>query len=175
MSDLTLTQLKSLAAEVEQQLQSSGASPVLLNELVDKSLLQSLAKLTDDEAVPYLKSANDSNLPQAYLILSKRLSDSALADICFDYLMRPTFIPRLLGASEIGIYLQGTSDRKASQVLAMMIRNTQEDSGLRCLAYRSLQLINQGMIYEMLQSALDIHHRKKLLENIDWKFVDSFL
>ena len=43
-----------------------------------------LSGLTDSEAIKRLRSADESHVAEAYLILSERLKPDVLADVCWD-------------------------------------------------------------------------------------------
>jgi hypothetical protein len=175
------SELRSLLDATQRKIEAlkpfPGAGSRPLREIVGESYVQQLGNLSDAEAVQYLKTVDDAKLGQAYLILSKQLSNSVLIEVCLDYLARPTFTPRLIGM-QIGVLLYGTYHRRASQMLATIIQDAQEQVGIRNLAYSSLKQINADNtmmedVRQWIQSEPSI--QASSLVEINWDFVNSFL
>lgn len=177
MDNQRLVELQELAAAVKKQLDDAGAGSISLNELVGKPYAEWLAKLTDLEAIDYLKNVDDDRLLHAYLILLRRLNPSVLAEACLRLMARPETWARRLGAGDIGVLLQGTCSEKGSQALALIIRNPGERDDVRLIAYSSLELINNKVTaLECLRRSVNgTRTSDNMLEKVDWGFVDSFI
>jgi hypothetical protein len=185
MTNSRLKQLRALADSLREKIGDTKSLPGKLREKIGESFIRDLEKLTDTEAVQCLKSVDDSKVVETYLILSKRLSSDALAEICLEYMKRSKPNTRLTGAGGIGICLKRTNNKEASNALAQMIRNPEESDDIKLAAYSSLELINYNRPLEST-STIDVDELFQLLENdipspsdairtIDWSFVDSFL
>ena len=138
--------------------------------------MQTLLSLADDEAVEYLREVDESTIVEDYFVLSKRLGVDALTALCREFLGRRAFRARLLGITQLGTILQGSYNREVSIELARVVRNANEDDGIRECAYSSLKLINVGntsQLLEYLESSLELSSTTS--QRIDWDFVDSFL
>jgi len=155
--------------------------PERVRDHIGEAYVQMLERLTEAEAVSYLKSVHESKVLQAYWVLSKRLSRNVLAEICLAYLAHPAVRTRLTGALGIGTCLKRTRNEKASHALALIIRNPQEDKAVRQAAYSSLELIHWRTTSRSLGRVQDDNELERILQagdwlqTVDWTFVDSFL
>ncbi len=179
---LLATKLNRLGEQIR-AFEAAAATDAQMSELHQR-YANELGLLTDSEAVAHLRSIDDSEVPYAYLIISKRLDPSLLAAVCLQYLERTGRLARLTGASAIGSCLKGTSNDVASRALAQMVRNPEEPIEIRLAAYGSLELINwrrrsdpgekteEGNVSHLFRDGLvrDVD----VYDAIDWGFVDSF-
>ncbi len=186
MPDEELTEIRTLLDTLINEAKDAGGSQASLKEVIGEVYANELSKMTDAEAVQHLRSLDGLKLLPAYLFLSMRMFrrvvaegclKSMLAEVCLKYMASSILTDRMMGASDIGIWLEGTNDKKASRALALMVRNTEETDRDRLSAYSSLQLINNkaSPMDCLRRSTRPTIEAYDLLEEIDWIFVDSFL
>lgn len=180
--DDEFTELKVVLDSLRKQLDDIDATQTSLNEIIGESYANRLSNMTKAEAVQHLRSVDDSTLFHTYLKLSnlflfRNWNHPVLAEICLRYMASMKSLDRMMGAGDIGIWLEGTHDKKASQALALMIRNTEETDEIRRSAYSSLQLINnKATPLECLRrETRPTSESGNMLQEVDWIFVDSFL
>jgi hypothetical protein len=176
-------ELRAIVASLRKQLEDRVGPRVSLNELIGESYAKELAGMKEAEAIQHLRSVDGLKLLHAYSVFSIRANYSlranhpVLAEVCLKFMASSKISDRILGAGEIGLWLEGTRDKQASHALALMVRNTQETDEVRMEAYSSLELINNRI------TALDSLRRNMkatgsqfdLLKEIDWNFIDLFL
>jgi len=178
-----LTELRAIADSLRKQLEDAGGPRVSLDELIGESYAKELAGMTEAEAVQHLRSLDGLKLRRAYLFFSRRADNSQwanhpmLAEVCLKYMASSDILERMTGAGDIGIWLEGSHDKQASQALALMIRNTEETDEIRRSAYSSLQLINnKASPLDCLRRNIGVTNAQHgLLQEVDWMFVNSFL
>jgi hypothetical protein len=147
-----------------------------VRERIGSSRANDLDKLTDAEAIQYLKSVDDSALMDGYLYLSERLDPTVLVEICTQYMARPARNARLTGIARIGTLLKGTSDNEVSRTLARIVRDTNEADDIRLVAHTSLVLINKDRLLDKDEfGSPAMEAEDSALPWVDWHFVDSFL
>lgn len=181
---LMTKRLELLGDSIRDQLQAANPTGSCLQELVDESHAGMLSSLTGVEAVQYLKSTEDAELLKAYLVLAKKFMSipdtTVIAELCMECLSRPSqsaYWARLICADSIGIWVEGTGNKEASQALASIIRDSNESDQIRIAAYSSLELINgKDTVAERLRRKIKTDDPPSTaLQEIDWSFVKYFL
>src|SRR5713101_4843927 len=123
--------LREIAASLTKQLQEIRGTRASLDEIIGESYVKELASMTEAEAVQHLRSVDGLKLLHAYSVFSIRANYSlranhpVLAEVCLTFMGSSKTSDRILGAGEIGHWLEGTHDKQASHALALMIRNTE--------------------------------------------------
>jgi len=183
MTNKDIRDLKFMLDALEKHSVAIVGRRVSLDEIVGESYIQELANMTEAEAVHHLRSVSREKLLYAYSVLSirpyyaLRANHPVLAEACFRLMASSKGSERILGAGEIGIWLEGTKDKNASHALSLMISNNEETDAVRSAAYDSIELINNR------KNLLDIARRNcqaldspsSVISEIDWDFVGSFL
>ena len=166
--------LNSVTEETREHL-AEVVTPDAVRRGIAEEYVQKLDRMTNLEAAEHLRSVDESHIRDAYALLADRLDHATLARICMDYLSRPGRDHRFFGASGIGSCLKGTGNKEACRALALMIRNSQEETDIRLMAHMSLEIIDWGRTPLHGGATPRPTHVESELEGVDWSFVDSFL
>ncbi|MCI0380776.1 MAG: hypothetical protein L0215_24600 [Gemmataceae bacterium] len=170
-------------AWLDKQLEEMGSKDVSLNDIVGENYARELARMTEREAIEHLRSLDGEQLLHAYLVLATRPAyplracHPVLAEPCLKLMASSNRSDRILGAGDIGLWLEGTRDKQASRALASIVRDPQESDVVRHYAYLSLQLINnKASILECSRRHRSPGQLPRFInQEIDWDLVDSFL
>jgi len=165
---------KSLAAFKQEFIERLGL-PVGLKTLVGATYVESLESMTRAQAARYLRLAPDGEVLKAYVVLSRRLPQSTLRQLCTEFVQRPASVARSIGIREIGPLMLATRNRNLSKALARIARDPTEKASERVSAYRSLESINSREIQlRPVQLELGKLSEDPIAE-IDWALVDRFV
>jgi hypothetical protein len=130
---------------------------------------------TSQQAADYLRNVNETEINVAYQVLSKRIDNDTLVNLCLEFLRRPEMKARRAGAFGLGSCLSGTGHTEASRALALVVRNLEEDTEIRIGAYLSLIVINKSDWVAHSESEFKPEGLNFELKHLDSSFVDRFL